>query len=87
MINQFQVFPVLSVPRMIHLTHFCFLSKSLSNSLKSRLFSRMKVVTAELSVCVSSQITDYLKTPFGLLFRCIFHKQAVFFFYLVLLYI
>lgn len=56
MINQFQVFPVLSVPRMIHLTHFCFLSKSLSNSLKSRLFSRMKVVSAELSVCVSSQI-------------------------------
>lgn len=56
MINQFQVFPVLPVPRMIHLTHLCFLSKSLSNSLKSRLFSRMKVVSAELSVCVSSQI-------------------------------
>lgn len=85
MINQFQVFPVLSVPRMIHLTHFCFLSKSLSNSLKSRLFSRMKVVSAELSV--SPVKSDYLKTPFGLLFRCIFHKQAVIFFYLVLLYI
>lgn len=31
--------------------------------------------------------SDDLKTPFGLLFRCIFHKQAVIFFYLVLLYL
>lgn len=57
MINQFQVFPVSLLPRMIHMTHFCFLSKPLSNSLKSQLFSRMKVVTAELSASpVKSQI-------------------------------
>lgn len=86
MINQFQVFPVLSVPRMIHLTHFCFLSKSLSNSLKSRLFSRMKVVSAELSVCVSSQIR-LSKNALWPAFQMYFSQAGCHFFFILFFYI
>lgn len=86
MINQFQVFPVLSVPRMIHLTHFCFLSKSLSNSLKSRLFSQMKVVSAELSVCVSSQIR-LSKNALWPAFQMYFSQAGCHFFFILFFYI